>query len=66
MDNIKNMANQLPPGNAISRIARIAVVGGALVYGATHSLFNVEGGHRAIVFNRIGGIKDQVCASPGD
>lgn len=34
--------------------------GGALVYAATHSLFNVEGGHRAIVFNRLVGIKEKV------
>lgn len=29
-------------------------------YGVTQSLFNVEGGHRAIVFNRFQGIKEQV------
>ncbi len=42
----------------VTRIAQVAVAGGALVYAANHSLFNVEGGHRAIVFNRIVGIKD--------
>jgi prohibitin 2 len=30
-----------------------------------NSLYNVEGGHRAIVFNRIQGIKDKVWASAG-
>ncbi|CAA0816202.1 Prohibitin-2- mitochondrial [Striga hermonthica] len=34
--------------------------GGLGVYGVSNSLYNVEGGHRAIVFNRIVGIKDKV------
>lgn len=50
----------MPPGNAGARLAKVLIVGGAAVYGATHSLFNVEGGHRAIVFNRIAGIKEKV------
>lgn len=41
-------------------IARLVMFGGATVYAATHSIFNVEGGHRAIVFNRLVGIKDTV------
>ena len=36
------------------------LIGGAAIYGATQSLFNVEGGHRAIVFNRLSGIKERV------
>lgn len=58
MENVRNV--KLPPGNAVGRLARVLVGAGALVYGATHSLFNVEGGHRAIVFNRLGGIKEKV------
>lgn len=34
--------------------------GGIAVYGLANSLFNVEGGHRAIVFNRLVGIKEEV------
>ncbi|KAJ3089973.1 Prohibitin-2, subunit of the prohibitin complex (Phb1p-Phb2p) [Quaeritorhiza haematococci] len=34
--------------------------GGALLWGINTSLFNVEGGHRAIKFSRIGGVKDYV------
>lgn len=30
------------------------------MYGAVNSLYNVEGGHRAIVFNRVVGIKEKV------
>ncbi|EFN57594.1 hypothetical protein CHLNCDRAFT_21275 [Chlorella variabilis] len=50
----------MPSGPGAGRLARVLLIGGAAVYGLTHSLFNVEGGHRAIVFNRIGGIKEEV------
>lgn len=33
---------------------------GALGYGAYHSFYNVQGGHRAVVFNRVVGMKDTV------
>jgi prohibitin 2 len=46
---------------AVGGLARLLIGGGLAVYGATNSLFNVEGGHRAIVFNRLLGIKDEVC-----
>ncbi|KAK9845946.1 hypothetical protein WJX81_006637 [Elliptochloris bilobata] len=59
MENMKNMGNKLP-SNAAGRLVRTVLIGGAAVYGITHSLFNVEGGHRAIVFNRFGGLKDKV------
>ena len=52
------------PSNAAGRLVRTVLIGGAAVYGITHSLFNVEGGHRAIVFNRFGGLKDTVCSLP--
>ena len=45
---------------AIGNLAKVLVGGGLAVYGATNSIFNVEGGHRAIVFNRLVGIKDTV------
>ncbi|KAM0946526.1 putative prohibitin, Band 7 domain, Band 7/SPFH domain superfamily [Dioscorea sansibarensis] len=50
------------PGGAraAGTLVKLAVVGGAAVYGALNSLYNVEGGHRAIVFNRLQGIKDKV------
>jgi prohibitin 2 len=47
----------------ITRAAQVAIVGGLGLYGLSHSLFNVEGGHRAVVFNRLGGIKDTVGKS---
>jgi hypothetical protein len=49
----------VPPAGA-GALAKVAVIGGAAVYAVMNSLYNVEGGHRAIVFNRIQGIKDRV------
>ncbi|XP_062187758.1 prohibitin-2, mitochondrial-like [Phragmites australis] len=49
----------VPPAGA-GALAKVALLGGAAVYAAMNSLYNVEGGHRAIVFNRIEGIKDKV------
>ena len=39
---------------------RLAAVGVVSVYGLSNSIFNVEGGHRAVIFNRVVGIKDTV------
>lgn len=44
----------------LGRLAQVAVVGGLGIYGVSHSIFNVEGGHRAVVFNRVVGIKETV------
>ncbi|KAL5196492.1 hypothetical protein ABZP36_000004 [Zizania latifolia] len=49
----------VPPAGA-GTLAKLVVLGGTAVYAAVNSLYNVEGGHRAIVFNRIQGIKDKV------
>lgn len=50
----------MPQGNAPGRLVGLIIGGGAVLYGVSNSLFNVEGGHRAIVFNRVGGIKERV------
>jgi len=47
-------------GGAAWALTKAVVLGGAGLYGALNSLYNVEGGHRAIVFNRIVGVKDKV------
>ncbi len=47
-------------GGGAGRLASTVLIGGAAIYGASQSLFNVEGGHRAIVFNRLTGIKERV------
>lgn len=46
--------------NTIRGIGGLLLAGGATVWAGTNSLFNVEGGHRAIVFNRLSGIREQV------
>ena len=66
MENMKNKMPKMPPGAASAAaagaplLARVALLGAAAVYGVSNSIFNVEGGHRAIVFNRVVGIKDEV------
>ena len=57
---MRKAAGRMPSGNAVGGLARVLLLGGAAVYGVSNSLFNVEGGHRAIVFNRLSGIKDTV------
>ncbi|KAG6741298.1 hypothetical protein POTOM_054531 [Populus tomentosa] len=44
---------KVPGGGAIGTLIKIGVLGGLVLYGATNSLYNVDGGHRAIMFNRI-------------
>lgn len=51
---------KLPSAGPMGALARLAIIGGIGLYGAVNSLYNVEGGHRAIVFNRIVGVKDKV------
>ncbi|KAL3645436.1 Prohibitin-1, subunit of the prohibitin complex (Phb1p-Phb2p) [Castilleja foliolosa] len=51
---------KMPVGGAASALIKLGVVAGLGIYGVANSLYNVEGGHRAIVFNRITGIKDKV------
>lgn len=46
--------------SAIGNLAKLLIGGGLTVYGAANSIFNVEGGHRAIVFNRLVGINETV------
>ncbi|XP_050207985.1 prohibitin-1, mitochondrial [Mercurialis annua] len=51
---------KVPGGAAASALIKLGVIGGLTVYAAANSLYNVEGGHRAIMFNRITGVKDKV------
>ncbi|GAA0138799.1 hypothetical protein LIER_00476 [Lithospermum erythrorhizon] len=41
-------------------LVKLGVIAGVGIYAVSNSLYNVEGGHRAIVFNRIIGVKDKV------
>jgi|TARA_B110000977_G_scaffold57015_1_gene77446 hypothetical protein len=58
MQNVKNV--KLPSAGVIAGVVQTVVFGGGATYGLYNSLFNVEGGHRAIVYNRVLGIKDKV------
>jgi prohibitin 2 len=50
----------LPKG--LGGIFATVAMGGAAVYGAYNSLWTVEGGHRGVMFNRIGGVGDEIYA----
>ncbi|XP_047084080.1 prohibitin-1, mitochondrial-like [Lolium rigidum] len=52
--------NKIKAPAGAGAMVKLALAGGALWFGATNTLYNVEGGHRAIVFNRFEGIKDKV------
>ncbi|CAH1419310.1 unnamed protein product [Lactuca virosa] len=59
--NLNNMKlPKMPNGGAGSALLKFGAVIGIGLYAAGNSLYNVEGGHRAIVFNRIVGVKDKV------
>jgi len=45
---------------AAAKASTALLTAGALSYGAYHSVYTVEGGHRAVVFNRLTGMKDSV------
>ena len=45
---------------AAARSVTALAVAGGLGYGAYNSLYTVPGGHRAVIFNRLGGMKNQV------
>jgi hypothetical protein len=51
---------KIPNPGPLLNIAKVAALGAFGLYAAANSLYNVEGGHRAIVFNRIEGIRDKV------
>merc|ERR1712027_204017 len=50
-----------PPGK-IPLLFKLGAAGIAAAYGLNQAMYTVEGGHRAIMFNRIGGIGDEVRA----
>ncbi|XP_010447970.1 PREDICTED: prohibitin-1, mitochondrial-like [Camelina sativa] len=58
--NLNVKVPKIPGGGAISALLKVGIIGGLGLYGATHSLYNVDGGHRAIMFNRLVGVKDKV------
>jgi len=58
---LQGLAGQVPGSGA--RVLGLGVAGaGALAYGGGSCLFNVEGGHRAVMFHRFGGVQSRVRA----
>ncbi|KAJ0245160.1 Prohibitin-2 [Hirschfeldia incana] len=55
-----NKVPNVPGSPALSALLKVSVIGGLGVYAVTNSLYNVEGGHRAVMFNRLTGIKEKV------
>lgn len=58
MDKLKFDVPKLP--GWVSALIKVGVLGGATIYTLSKSLYNVEGGQRAAVFNRIVGVKEKV------
>lgn len=61
-----NKVPNIPGSPALSALLKVSVIGGLGVYALTNSLYNVDGGHRAVMFNRLTGIKEKVCISQTD
>jgi len=64
--NVNNLFEKLSKGSkgAGKILAGSLLLAGA-VYGGLNSIFTVDGGHRAIIFNRIGGISQDTIHSEG-
>ncbi len=60
----KNGAGPTPPGGPAGALPKIlgagAVGATALAYAGGNCIFNVEGGHRAVMFHRFGGVQKRV------
>ena len=65
MERLRELLTRLPMpsggGGAAPKILGAAGLGVAgLFYGGNSCLFNVEGGHRAVMFHRFGGVQQRV------
>jgi len=61
MPDFRQITNfKLPKGSPPSGIVKALVAGGVLLFLGSQSIFNVEGGHSAVVFNRLVGVKQTV------
>ncbi|XP_026569141.1 prohibitin-2 isoform X2 [Pseudonaja textilis] len=63
---LKDFAGRLPAGpRGMSTALKLLLGAGAAAYGIRESVFTVEGGQRAIFFNRIGGVQQDIVLSEG-
>lgn len=49
-------------GKGLGAGVGLLAMAGGLAYGISQSIYTVEGGHRAIIFSRIGGVKSDIYA----
>uniref|UniRef100_A0A2K5REY4 Prohibitin n=1 Tax=Cebus imitator TaxID=2715852 RepID=A0A2K5REY4_CEBIM len=64
--NLKDLAGRLPAGQrGMGTVLKLLLGPGAVAYGVRESVFTVEGGHRAIFFNRIGGVQQDTILAEG-
>jgi len=65
-DRIKNMASKMPKGpgpgaaGALATLVKLGLGAAAVGVAGYNALYNVEAGHRAIIFNRLIGLKEDV------
>nr|AFK11400.1 prohibitin-2 [Callorhinchus milii] len=65
-ENLKDFANRLPGGGrGLGTGLKLLLGAGALALGLRESVYTVEGGHRAIVFSRLGGIQPHTILTEG-
>ncbi|CAF5135223.1 unnamed protein product [Rotaria magnacalcarata] len=62
-DFASRLSKGVPKGLGLS--VKLLAGASAAVYGVYRSMFTVEGGHRAIIFNRIGGVDLNTIHSEG-
>uniref|UniRef100_H0XY08 Prohibitin n=1 Tax=Otolemur garnettii TaxID=30611 RepID=H0XY08_OTOGA len=64
--NLKDLAGRLPAGpRGMGTALKLLLGAGAVAYGVRESVFTVEGGQRAIFFNRIGGVQQDTILAEG-
>lgn len=64
--NLKDLAGRLPSGpRGMGTALKLLLGAGAVAYGVRESVFTVEGGQRAIFFNRIGGVQPDTVLAEG-
>lgn len=64
--NLKDLAGRLPSGpRGMGMALKLLLGAGAVAYGVRESVFTVEGGQRAIFFNRIGGVQQDTILAEG-
>lgn len=64
--NLKDLAGRLPSGpRGMGTALKLLLGAGAVAYGVRESVFTVEGGQRAIFFNRIGGVQQDTVLAEG-